>query len=158
MLPKDFAPHLENTTKRERNTYMKFMGATALFLTLYVSVSMYLCYIDKDVSFFTFFLEGYLIMMIMNIADFVFMDMILFRISAENFAEKLKMNIKDFRPFKCWKRHLLFEHILQAIFVLCPIVGIVTGGLTWLLLQMIKLTSSLKSPAYWLHQPMFLRV
>lgn len=64
MLPKDFAPHLENTTKRERNTYMKFMGATSLFLTLYVSVSMYLCYIDKDVSFFTLFIEGYLIMMI----------------------------------------------------------------------------------------------
>lgn len=133
MLPKDFAPHLENTTKSERNTYMKFMGATALFLTLYASTSMYLCYKNVEVSFLTLFTEGYLIMMIMNIADFVIMDMILFTISAKSFADKLDMKVKDFRPFKCWKRHLLLEHILQAIFLLCPIVGVITGGLTELL-------------------------
>jgi hypothetical protein len=133
MLPKDFAPHLETTTKSERNTYMKFMGATTLFLALYVSTSMYLCYKNMDVSFLTLFTEGYLVMMMMNIADFVIMDMILFNISAKNFAEKLDMNVKDFRPFKCWKRHLLIEHILQAIFLLCPVIGVMTGGLTELL-------------------------
>lgn len=133
MLPEDFAPHLKTTTKSERNTYMKFMGATALFLTIYVSMSMYLCYKNMDVSFLTLFIEGYLVMMMMNIADFVIMDMILFRISAKNFAEKLDMNVKDFRPFKCWKKHLLIEHILQAIFLLCPIIGLMTGGLTELL-------------------------
>jgi hypothetical protein len=130
MLPKDFAPHLETTTKSERNTYMKFMGATALFLVLYVSTSMYLCYKNMDVRFLTLFAEGYLVMMMMNIADFVIMDMILFNISAKNFAEKLDMNVKDFRPFKCWKRHLLIEHILQAILLLCPAIGVMTGGLT----------------------------
>lgn len=133
MLPKDFAPHLQTTTKSERNTYMKFMGATALFLVIYVSVSMYLCYKNMDVSFVTLFIEGYLVMMMMNIADFVIMDMILFSISAKNFAEKLDMNVKDFRPFKCWKKHLLIEHILQAIFLLCPVIGVMTGGLTELL-------------------------
>jgi hypothetical protein len=138
MLPKDFAPHLETTTKSERNTYMKFMGATALFLALYVSVSMYLCYKNIDVSFLTLFIEGYLVMMMMNIADFVIMDMILFSISAKNFAEKLNMNVKDFRPFKCWKKHLLIEHILQAIFLLCPVIGVITGGLTELLRLIIK--------------------
>ena len=133
MLPKDFAPHLETTTKSERNTYMKFMGATALLLVFYVSTSMYLCYKNMDVSFLTLFMEGYLVMMMMNIADFVIMDMILFSISAKNFAEKLDMNVKDFRPFKCWKKHLLIEHILQAIFLLCPVIGVMTGGLTELL-------------------------
>ncbi|MDV3428366.1 MAG: hypothetical protein LIR50_15325 [Bacillota bacterium] len=51
-------------------------------------------------------------MMMMNIADFEIMDMILFSISTKNFAEKLDMNVKVFRPFKCWKKHLLIEHIL----------------------------------------------
>lgn len=109
------------------------MGATALFLVFYVSASMYLCYKNMDVSFLTLFIEGYLVMMMMNIADFVIMDMILFSISAKNFAEKLDMNVKDFRPFKCWKKHLLIEHILQAIFLLCPVIGVMTGGLTELL-------------------------
>lgn len=138
MLPKDFAPHLETTTKSERNTYMKFMGTTALFLALYVSASMYLCYKDMDVSFLTLFIEGYLIMMMMSIADFVIMDMILFSICAKNFAQKLDMKVKDFRPFKCWKKHLLYEHILQTIFLLCPAIGVITGGLTWLLRLIIK--------------------
>lgn len=138
MLPKDFAPHLETTTKKEMITYLKFMGYIALFLILYMSGSMYLCYKDRDVSFLTLFIEGYLVMMMMNIADFVIMDLILFSISAKRFAEKLDMSVKDFRPFKCWKKHLVLEHILQSIFVLCPLIGIITGGLTWLLRLIIK--------------------
>ena len=122
MLPKDFAPHLETTTKKEMITYLKFMGYIALFLILYMSGSMYLCYKDRDVSFLTLFIEGYMVMMMMNIADF----------------EKLDMSVKDFRPFKCWKKHLVLEHILQSIFVLCPLIGIITGGLTWLLRLIIK--------------------
>jgi hypothetical protein len=133
MLPKEFAPHLETTTKDERNTYFKFMGSTAIFLILFTSGSMYLGYKDKNISFLTFFIEGYLIMMMINIADFIIMDMILFSICANNFAKKLDMNVKDFRPFKLWKKHLFIEHILENIFLLCPIVGIITGSLTWLL-------------------------
>lgn len=77
-------------------------------------------------------------MMMMNIADFVIMDLILFNICAKNFAEKLDMNVKDFRPFKCWKQHILFEHIIQAMLLLCPVIGLITGGLTWLLRIIIK--------------------
>ena len=36
MLPKDFAPHLETTTKKEMITYLKFMGYIALFLKSFI--------------------------------------------------------------------------------------------------------------------------
>ncbi len=124
MLPKYFKEGGISQTKEEKSAFNRRYIPMLLFIAFVMAVNGVRVYSGTGINFWGLFWHGYIVAMLMNIGDAVFLDILLIHTNRERYARAYGLaDASRLHAINFFKHLTFIEHCVIWPLLICPIIA-----------------------------------